>query len=249
MRRPHGLGGTFAKALRNFAIKTAEKGRNHMKTKLFLLVLAVLLVAGLAGGATMAWFTDQATNGPNNFTAGTVNIEADRDLGDPIPGPMFYTTSAEGVTPAGEPPLPANVTGPWYPGRTVTRILDVRNAGSLEVRLHQVSAEITSVNGVSVSDPSYPSALATSFANKMNVRIHMMDMVGGTLQNVNLFNGSLAELLTPQPTLHRPIFSPTGSIRPVFYEVTMLSSAGNDLQGIAPVVSFSVFAEQTKNNP
>jgi predicted ribosomally synthesized peptide with SipW-like signal peptide len=208
-----------------------------------------MVAAMLAGGATMALFTDTASNTGNNFAAGTVNIEADRDLGDPIPGPMFYTTSAEGATPGGALPLPANVTGLWYPGRTVTRVLDVRNAGSLEVRLHRVSAAITSINGISVSDPNYPSALATAFANKMNVRIHMMDIVGGTLQNVNLFNGSLATLLTPQPTSHRPIFSPTGSIRPVYYEVYMDINAGNNLQGIRPVVSFSVFAEQTKNNP
>jgi predicted ribosomally synthesized peptide with SipW-like signal peptide len=219
---------------------------NYVQAKLFMLVLAVLLVAGLAGSATMAIFTDTETNTGNNFTAGTVNIEADRDLGDPIPGPMFYTTSAEGETPGGDPPLPANVTGPWWPGRTVTRILDVRNAGSLEVRLHQVSAEITSING---QPPATNQALADYFAGNMNVRIYVRDTVAGVLQYVDLFNGPLDTLLTPQPALHRPIFSPTGSIRPVYYEVTMLSSAGNDLQGIRPVVSFSVFAEQTRNNP
>jgi len=33
------------------------------------------------------------------------------------------------------------------------------------------------------------------------------------------------------------------------YEVTMNINAGNDLQGMRPVVSFNVFAEQTANNP
>ena len=33
------------------------------------------------------------------------------------------------------------------------------------------------------------------------------------------------------------------------YEVTMLPGAGNDLQGIRPVVSFNVYAEQTAHNP
>lgn len=226
-----------------------------MRNKIVLLTTIVLIAAALVGGATMAWFTDTETNATTTFTAGTVDITADRDLGDPIPGPMFYTTSAEGVatggTTPGAPPLPANVTGPWWPGRTVTRILDVRNAGSLEVRLHQVSAEITSINGIQASDPLYPSALATSFANRMRVRIYVFDIPpgGGLPQAMVMYDGLLAALLTPQPAVHKPIFSIGGGIRQLFYEVTMLTSAGNDLQGIVPVVSFSIFAEQTKNNP
>lgn len=151
-----------------------------MKAKLLLLVLTVVLAFALAGGATMAWFTDTATNAGNTFTAGTVDIYAHRTLGDPIPGPMFYTTVAEGTVVPGQPPH--NSTGLWWPGRMVARNLSVRNPGSLQVRLHQVSAEITSING---APPTANPALAASFAAKMHVKIY----VAGHPHTRNLLNG------------------------------------------------------------
>jgi predicted ribosomally synthesized peptide with SipW-like signal peptide len=227
-----------------------------LKAKLFLLVLTVVLVAALAGGATMAIFTDTAGNTGNTFAAGTVDIEADRGMGEPLPGPMFFTTLAEGATtPGGVFPHPANVTGPWWPGRTVSRSLEVRNLGSLEVRLNQVSAAIYSING---QPPTANPALAASFAGNMNVKIY----VAGHHTAKVLYDGSLATLLTgPRTCVYKPLIAPWVGIFPpapggawppmahLVYEVTMDIDAGNDLQGIVPVVSFSVFAEQTKNNP
>lgn len=218
-----------------------------MKTKLFILVLAVLLVAGLAGGATVAIFTDTANNDGNTFTAGTVDIAADRDLGDPIPGPMFYTSIAEGAVEEGQEELLENVTGVWWPGRTVSRNLDVRNLGSLRVRLNQVSAAITSING---EDPAENQSLADYFADNMNVKIY----VAGHPTSKVLFNGSLTTLLAgPLDCDYKPAIAPYTGLWPpmvqLVYKVTMDSDAGNDLQGIVPVVSFYVHAEQTKNNP
>jgi predicted ribosomally synthesized peptide with SipW-like signal peptide len=227
-----------------------------LKAKLFLLVLTVVLGAALAGGATMAIFTDTAGNTGNTFAAGTVDIAADRDLGDPLPGPMFYTTIAEGATAPWQIPFLEDnnlETGVWWPGRMVARNLDVRNLGSLQVRLNQVSAAIYSING---QPPTANPALAASFAGNMNVKIYVAgQFVSGQPSKV-LYNGSLATLLTgPQTCIHKPLIAPwTGPpnwppMVQLVYEVTMDIDAGNDLQGIVPVVSFSVFAEQTKNNP
>jgi len=72
-----------------------------VKTKIFMSMLVIALAAALVGGATMAWFTDEATNVGNTFTAGTVDIVAHRGMGDPSLGPMFYTTFAEGTVPPG----------------------------------------------------------------------------------------------------------------------------------------------------
>lgn len=217
-----------------------------MRLKLTLIVAVVMVAAMLVGGATAALFTDTASNAGNAFSAGTVDIAADRDLGDPIPGPMFYTTIAEGIAAPGQGPYLLNPTGPWWPGRTVSRNLDVRNLGSLQVRLHQVSAEITSING---NPPSANPDLATYFAANMNVKIY----VAGQPDSV-LYNGSLATLLAgPQASVHKPVIAPWTGLWPpmvhLIYEVTMDIDAGNDLQGIVPLVSFSVFAEQVRNNP
>jgi len=211
-----------------------------VQRKIIITTITVMLFATLAGGATMALFTDVATNVNNRFSAGTVDIAADRALGDPIPGPMFYTTTAEGRHPGH--PLPHNPTGLWLPGRTVSRNLSVRNMGSLQVRINRVSAQIVSING-----DAPPLALAASFAGNMNVKIFVI----GQRDRV-LYNGSLATLLTPQTTVHRPVIAPRTGLWPpslgLIYEVTMSRDAGNDLQGIRPIVSFSVYAEQTANN-
>jgi predicted ribosomally synthesized peptide with SipW-like signal peptide len=215
-----------------------------LKRKLFLAAILILVLAALAGGATMAWFTSAASNAPNTFTAGTVSIAADRGLGEPLPGPMFYTTLAEGQV----GPLPAfNPTGPWFPGMAVTRNLEVRNIGTLQVRLHQVSAAIYSINGL---PPDLNPALAAAFAANMNVKVRM---AANPLQV--LYNGSLAALLTgPQACIFEPVIAPWippawPPMQQLAFEVTMSTAAGNILQGVVPVVEFFVHAEQTANNP
>ena len=203
-----------------------------------------MLFATLVGGATMAFFTDVASNVNNRFSAGTVEIVAIRAMGEPIPGPMFYTTEAEGRLPGQSGRI--YPTGLWWPGRTVIRNLAVMNTGSLEVRLHKVSAQIESING---EIPTDAPVLSASFARNMNVKI----FVAGHPVDRVLYNGSLATLLNSRTTVHQPVIAPfTGLWPPVLqlvYEVTMSSTAGNDLQGIRPIVSFSVYAEQTANNP
>ncbi|MDD3889435.1 MAG: TasA family protein, partial [Syntrophomonadaceae bacterium] len=64
-----------------------------MKRKLIILSLTLVLAMTLAGGATFALFTDQASNQESVVTAGTVDIDSYRDGFDTVPGPMFYTTA------------------------------------------------------------------------------------------------------------------------------------------------------------
>ena len=213
-----------------------------MRSKLILGLAAVIIVASVGAGVTLAIFTDQDYNTENMFSAGTVDIAADRNLGDPIPGPMFYTTVEQGTLPGGEDAF--NPTGVWWPGRTEIRNLDVRNMGSLQVRINRVSAQITSINGVAPQPP-----LSTSFAENMYVKIY----VAGFPNTKILYEGSLANLLTIQDCIHKPVIAPFTGLYPpmvqLVYQVTMIPEAGNDLQGIVPIVNFSVYAEQTKNNP
>jgi predicted ribosomally synthesized peptide with SipW-like signal peptide len=48
-----------------------------MRRKLLASIMSIGLVAALIGGATMAWFTDDAAVAPATFTAGTVVVNAD----------------------------------------------------------------------------------------------------------------------------------------------------------------------------
>lgn len=47
-----------------------------MKTKIGLSILVIMFVLAASLGATLAWFTDEASIEPNVFTAGTLLIEA-----------------------------------------------------------------------------------------------------------------------------------------------------------------------------
>ena len=115
-----------------------------MKRKLIILSLPLALAMTLAGGATFALFTDQASNKERLITAGTVDIDSYRDGFDTVPGPMFYTTACEGATPT-NPSFPGlKPTGPWVPGMTVVRSIIVYNQGSLDVVLDKVKAEVES---------------------------------------------------------------------------------------------------------
>jgi len=82
-----------------------------MKTKIFMSMLVIALAAALVGGATMAWFTDTATNVGNTFTAGTVDITV-------------------GATTLAIVPAPLNMA----PGDIATGSFVVTNAGTLGLR-------------------------------------------------------------------------------------------------------------------
>lgn len=60
-----------------------------MKTKILMSVLAIGLAIALIGGATMAWFTDDAEVEPAEFTAGTVIVNADGPEYFPAEGKFF----------------------------------------------------------------------------------------------------------------------------------------------------------------
>ncbi|MDB4895567.1 MAG: hypothetical protein JWN15_1829, partial [Firmicutes bacterium] len=87
------------------------------KQALLAIGAAAIMAVGISAGS-FALFSAQAGPSQAILTAGTVNLNSWRDQGDTIPGPMFYTTAAEGATsPGGVPGL--YPTGPWAPGDNV----------------------------------------------------------------------------------------------------------------------------------
>jgi predicted ribosomally synthesized peptide with SipW-like signal peptide len=53
-----------------------ESEVERMKTKILMSVLAIGMAIALIGGATMAWFTDEAETEANTFAAGTLDLKA-----------------------------------------------------------------------------------------------------------------------------------------------------------------------------
>ena len=96
-----------------------------MKTKIFMSMLVIALAAALVGGATMAWFTDTATNPGNTFTAGTIDIVLQDHPDDIVETPIFNFT---------------NIAPGWESG-VVT--VNVQNAGSLPMKVRGVVSGTT----------------------------------------------------------------------------------------------------------
>ncbi|MBT9147364.1 MAG: Spore coat-associated protein N [Syntrophomonadaceae bacterium] len=68
-----------------------------MKTKILMSIMIIALATALVGGATVALFTDTATNPGNTFSAGTVIV----DVGPTPVTPVIITNMAPGDTNSG----------------------------------------------------------------------------------------------------------------------------------------------------
>ncbi|MCW3490440.1 CalY family protein [Dethiobacter alkaliphilus] len=203
--------------------------------KYILLATVLLLISALVGGATLAVFTDGTTNTSQVFSTGTVAVDVERDLGDPVPGPMFYSFKSQGAVEGQDVDDILNPTGLWAPGDTHTRLLHVINTGSLAFRISGLSAEI-----YNVTDEE-----AEEFAEHMNVRVYY-NIPGEPV----LYEGPLADYLAaPVDCIVRPQASSTGSIIHIAFEASLDIDAGDIIQGTEPMVDFFVYVEQVKNNP
>jgi len=209
-----------------------------VKKQLILASSAVLAVA-LGVGTTLALFSD-STSSTNNFTAGTLCITSERNDGDPVPGPMFYVTPAQGATP---PPVsvPGTLpTGLWAPGDEHTRTLTVHNPNSCST----MSAWLTTIEA-SMHPGGY-----LPMANKLWVEI-WTPQGGGP--DVKVGEGWLSTFLAgPVPILYPdttqiPLF--LSSNRHMKFKVRFDISADNSYQGQSLVIDFKVNSVQMPNNP
>ncbi|HDP69379.1 MAG TPA: hypothetical protein ENN38_01035 [Actinobacteria bacterium] len=202
-----------------------------MKNRILVSVLVVTTTLVLVGGATFALFTDSASNTGNSFETGTVVITAERNLGEAIPGPMFYTTALQGAPPATGGLYP---TGEYYPGQSFARYLNVKNEGTLNVYLYQVGATVTDATpGDGVDD--------TVLAGGLNVRIEQA--LSGTL----LYDGTLAALTAGPVNTVNLLPIAVGGTQNLKYTVSMPIDAGDVYQGKSIIVEFVVYARQQAN--
>jgi hypothetical protein len=208
-----------------------------MKSKVLLSSLAVLLV-GAFSTATFALFS-AGRSATQSFTAGSVCISAKRDNGQPVPGPMFYVTQAQGATPGGTLP-PNGWTGEWAPGDHHTRTLIVENQCNLDAWLKSIKAQVTA------GDASLAGALQVDVTASNSPGGPEEPVASGTLAtflagNVNIVpNGNPANRLIA--------WAPGGTVY-LNFKVTMPLATGNAFQGKSLVATFTVNAEQNKNNP
>lgn len=207
-----------------------------MNKKLFLLGSALATVA-LGVGTTFALFSANVSSN-NDFVAGKLCITADRNDGDPVPGPMFYITPAQGQTPGGI--LGTLPTGLWAPGDTNTRTLTVSNPASCST----MGAYLTSISATMHPGGYLP------MADKLMVEIYTPQGGG---PDVMVAQAPLSTFLAGPV----PIIYPDNSKIPVAltanrhmkFKVHFDINADNSYQDKTLVVDFTVNSEQMPHNP
>ncbi|MDF2631035.1 MAG: spore coat-associated protein [Symbiobacteriaceae bacterium] len=225
-----------------------------MRAKFWLTLGAVGVMALGATAGTLALFSASTPAANNQFTAGTLQLNSFRDQGDTVPGPMFYTTPAEGQTPT---QLGLHPTGPWAPGDSWVRVLMVRNTGSLDAWLTSVGASKVSgsdhlaqalrycIKEVPVGMPMpgwnvpQPQCPATNSAPGYIAIGHLWDLIDPVGGAPNAFDGGNIAL-NAVPGMPPKAFA--------FY-VSLPLSADNSYQGETLKVNFYMNAVQKKNNP
>lgn len=196
--------------------------------RMWLLGTALLTVLVMAiGGASLALFTADASNEDNTFVAGTLDIDANRDQGDGVPGPMYYfDTSGGGGTPPNQ--FPMGYLAPGDGGEDLHRVLQVENVGSLDARLIRIEGDLQ-------SGSQY---LADKLELVITTNPEATDVI---------YSGTVGDMITNGEDIN--IELPPGDIANLHFWVEFPRDADNSYQGLSAVVSFSVHAEQVANNP
>jgi len=207
-----------------------------MKKKFWLVTVAAMTAIALGMGGTMALFSDSAT-GQSDFIAGTLCIQAERNDGEAVPGPMFYVTPQQGETPLG---IPGQYpTGLWAPGDEHQRTLTVSNpasCSSMNAWLESVEASLQAGSDADLADKLYVEITTPQLGVEKKVA-----------------EGWLSDFLSGPVAMSYP----DGSRIPLYltsnrhlkFNVLFDITADNSFQGKELVVDFTVHAIQMDNNP
>lgn len=223
-----------------------------MRAKLWLTLGAVSVMALGSMVGTMALFSAGTPNANNQFTAGTLTLDSLRDMGDTVPGPMFYTTPAEGQTPGGVDGL--YPTGPWAPGDSKLRVLFVKNTGSLDAWLTTVGADLAAGSTHLAQKLRYCIATAPIGPTEPKNSQPQCPATNGPFPQF-VAGGNLLDLINTDHAFDHgkiPLNATPGPIdppKPFYFYVSLPLDADNTYQGETLKVNFYINAEQKKNNP
>lgn len=155
-----------------------------------VLVYAALVAAALSVGGARAYFTAQTEVKDNVITAGTVEVSV-------------------------EPTSSALTIDALAPGETISRSIEVRNVGSLDVNAVTTAAKKAGI---------------TDFWNALVCRV--------SCDGTELYNGALSAMRTDSVVVS------AGGSKTLTYAISLPADAGNDLQGDYVRASLYVDAEQ-----
>lgn len=192
-------------------------------------VIVLGLVGSLMGGATLATWTASASVSGNVASTTTLTVEAKRDNGDNYPGPMFYTQNSEG----GPGDVTGyNSTGLWYPGKTAERQFFLLNTNSQRIPI-QITGIKATLSGLNSGTPAY-----NEFIQKMMFKVKFGNL--DVTEQLPLSSFLLGVPIAPNPALI--ILQGGESLYQI--DATLGSTANDSVQGISPVIDFSITVTQ-----
>lgn len=184
--------------------------------RLVLSFMMIVLVCTLVGGATLALFTAEATVADNSVTAASLDLTVDRDNGDTVPGPMFYSDENLGLYP----------TELWYPGYSAHRVMQIENTGSVNAVLDTVRANLQSGSRY--------------FADKLEAKI-TTDPDGNDV----VAAGTLGQFIDGDQAFSPSAIScDVGDLISLHFWVTLPSDADDTYQNQSVVLDFTVHGVQ-----
>jgi predicted ribosomally synthesized peptide with SipW-like signal peptide len=231
-----------------------------MRKKALLAIGAAGIMALGVSAGTFALLSDQA-NATETLTAGRLSVISWRDQGDSVPGPMFYTTAAEGeTTPGGNNGL--KPTGPWAPGDSRLRVLMLKNAGTLDAWITGAGASLDSGSMHLADKLRYcisTSPIIPFTPIDYNAQQPMCPATDDVTVDPNVASylavGSLGDLINADKNFtdgSNPLkvaMNAGPAPKPFYFYVSLPLDADNSYQSETLKVTFSMNAVQKRNNP
>ena len=147
--------------------------------KIIGLTIAALLIIGIVGGGTYAYFSDTETSTGNSLTAGTLNLVSTVSGTAPADATKYTLT-------AGGDGINGNVVLTRVaPGDNGTIVWTLNNSGTLSGNVTMASSNVTFTDGVAAVDPE--SGVTVPHANNGGSNGDLDEFVGVKLQRASTY--------------------------------------------------------------
>jgi len=191
--------------------------------KILGLSVAALMVMGLVGGGTWAYFSDTEESTGNIFTAGTLDL-------------CLYNTSNTSSTGSITGTFSASI---WAPGDTINGTLYINNDGSIDmtsVNLTFALSAITDGTPTTVDDYNF-----TNDTDNLSKMIYISQAEWDSVSVGTLLNKSLFDLSSENVGLGNLA---ANTEKPLFIEWTFDPDATNGCQGDSIDITITVLGKQ-----
>jgi predicted ribosomally synthesized peptide with SipW-like signal peptide len=187
--------------------------------KIIGLTIAALLIIGIVGAGTFAYFSDTETSANNTFTAGTLNL-----------GLANVSSNSTGSA-------TATWTSPsnWAPGDNVSATLYVNNAGTINMSSVNVTFSHVLTEGTPATVDAGPGGNTDNLTKMITAESATWD---GT--SVAAITGQTLDQLIAAGSINLASSLPSGTPVPFFIRWRFNTSATNGCQGDSENVTLTV---------